>query len=675
MVAAAPCLEQSADQAHSTRPEPARASERSVARGLPAPRPSRVPVLRRCACGAASGSGAECAECRSKKLRRDLAGREGVGAGESVAPPAVHAVLATQGAPIEPPVRRRLEDRLGQGLASVRLHRDEHAAESARAVNALAYTVGERIVFGAGRYAPQTADGERLLVHELAHVVQSRRSSTGDGTRPLIVGSPAAAEEREADAMARTARPATSRPAPSAAARGRLRRFASAEHVEIGTRALPGQTANILGYGPVPVGELIAMSGDYFESMQQIQDLAHQGASGRAEIDCARHKVTTNGGTCADPVAEAAVSSRYEQLAARNWTHFTTGSPSGQSNRDLYIDYHTRAIRSAWLAGLSPMTTQLATPEALEGFGLHYLTDAFSAGHVRTPRAELRNHWNGIYPDFAAHLITMIACYMASYLRDEEHLTTPVGVLVSGVHLGVVDVPGIEDAIRARAGSRLANFGIGDIISMAMHDADNAGLDVVSPGGPAGSAAGPYHWRAVGDSQLFPPAAGGPATLTGVTPAPAGPTQTMVVEAVQRSWAEVRAARTAGSSSAPMPSVTPASFTALQLVPQADPASTTNPTYGWRVPNIRALPALTQSIIAAEFKPGQQIANQLGGFTMANCESQHHVGSAWRCFMRLLRANPFEMIARACEGTTCPPGNNNPCTSPREPLVPTTPCP
>lgn len=584
-----------------------------------------------------------------------------------MAPPAVHAVLATPGSPIEPPVRRRLEHRLGHDLASVRLHRDGHAADSAHAVDALAYTVGERIVFGGGRYAPQTGDGEHLLVHELAHVVQARKSSAGDGA-PLIVGSQSAAEEREADAVARNGA------APSPATRARLRRFASTEHVEIGVRALPGQTATIFGYGPIPIGELIAISGDYFESLQQIQDVAHQGASGRAEIDCARHKVTV-GGTCTDPTAEAAVSSRYEGLAARNWTHFSTGSPSGQSNRDLYIDYHTRAIQSAWLAGMSPLTVQPAFPEALEGFGLHYLTDAFSAGHVRTPRADLRSHWNGIYPDFADHLITMIACYMASYLRDEEHLTTPVGLLVSGVHIGVYDAPGIEDAIRARAGTRLANFGIGDIISMAMHDADNAGLDVVSPGGPAGAPAGPYHWRAIGDNQLFPPSTGGPATLTGATPAPAGPTQTMVVEAVQRSFAEVRAARTAGSSSAPMPSTAPASFTALQLVPQADAASTTNPTYGWRVPNIRALPALTQSIIAAEFNPGQQIANQLGGFTMADCESQHHVGSAWRCFMRMLRANPFEMIARACEGTTCPPGNNNPCTSPREPLVPTTPCP
>jgi len=57
------------------------------------------------------------------------------------------------------------------------LHADDRAAESARAVDALAYTVGSDIVFGAGQYAPGTATGRRLLAHELAHAVQQERSS------------------------------------------------------------------------------------------------------------------------------------------------------------------------------------------------------------------------------------------------------------------------------------------------------------------------------------------------------------------------------------------------------------------------------------------------------------------------------------------------------------------
>jgi hypothetical protein len=65
-----------------------------------------------------------------------------------------------------------MEPRLGFDFSQVRVHTDSIAAESARAVHALAYTVGQDIVFGAGRYAPATVEGQRLLAHELAHVVQ-----------------------------------------------------------------------------------------------------------------------------------------------------------------------------------------------------------------------------------------------------------------------------------------------------------------------------------------------------------------------------------------------------------------------------------------------------------------------------------------------------------------------
>jgi hypothetical protein len=65
----------------------------------------------------------------------------------------------------------------GHDFSRVRIHLDARAIESARAVNAQAYTVGEHLVFDAGRYSPVTEAGQRLLAHELAHVVQqnSRR--------------------------------------------------------------------------------------------------------------------------------------------------------------------------------------------------------------------------------------------------------------------------------------------------------------------------------------------------------------------------------------------------------------------------------------------------------------------------------------------------------------------
>jgi hypothetical protein len=65
-----------------------------------------------------------------------------------------------------------MESRFNHDFSKVRVHADARSAESARKLNALAYTVTPNIIFGSGKFAPQTKDGRRLLAHELAHVVQ-----------------------------------------------------------------------------------------------------------------------------------------------------------------------------------------------------------------------------------------------------------------------------------------------------------------------------------------------------------------------------------------------------------------------------------------------------------------------------------------------------------------------
>jgi hypothetical protein len=93
------------------------------------------------------------------------------------APPIVHEVLNSPGQPLNPATRRLMESRLGHDFSRVRIHTDSRADESARAVNARAYTVGHNIAFASGRFSPQSAEGQRLLVHELAHVVQQTTPS------------------------------------------------------------------------------------------------------------------------------------------------------------------------------------------------------------------------------------------------------------------------------------------------------------------------------------------------------------------------------------------------------------------------------------------------------------------------------------------------------------------
>lgn len=92
-------------------------------------------------------------------------------------PDSVNRTLQSGGERLSPSVRAFFESRFGRDFSQVRVHRESLAAESTRAVNAQAYTVGNHVVFGNGKYAPESPAGRELLAHELAHVVQQGASS------------------------------------------------------------------------------------------------------------------------------------------------------------------------------------------------------------------------------------------------------------------------------------------------------------------------------------------------------------------------------------------------------------------------------------------------------------------------------------------------------------------
>ena len=88
------------------------------------------------------------------------------------APISVDRVLASSGRPMEPLLRLDMEQSFGYDFSGVRVHSGAPAAQSARDVNAHAYTVGNNIVFGADQFAPETEKGRRLIAHELVHALQ-----------------------------------------------------------------------------------------------------------------------------------------------------------------------------------------------------------------------------------------------------------------------------------------------------------------------------------------------------------------------------------------------------------------------------------------------------------------------------------------------------------------------
>jgi uncharacterized protein DUF4157 len=116
-------------------------------------------------------------------------------------PPIVHEVLRSPGQPLDAQTRMFMEPRFGHDFRRVRVHTDEHAANSAQAVNALAYTVDNHIVFGTGRYAPETLTGRKLLAHELTHTIQ-QRGGLQPASPVLQTTGPESAPEKEADSVA-----------------------------------------------------------------------------------------------------------------------------------------------------------------------------------------------------------------------------------------------------------------------------------------------------------------------------------------------------------------------------------------------------------------------------------------------------------------------------------------
>ncbi|HEX9932273.1 MAG TPA: DUF4157 domain-containing protein [Allosphingosinicella sp.] len=105
-----------------------------------------------------------------------------LGGGSVTAPP-----LLDAGRPLEPATRQSMERGFGTDFGAIRIHDDARAHDNARSLGAIAYAAGNDIVFGEGRYRPETPSGRALIAHELAHSIQQGGvQMKADG--PLPVG-------------------------------------------------------------------------------------------------------------------------------------------------------------------------------------------------------------------------------------------------------------------------------------------------------------------------------------------------------------------------------------------------------------------------------------------------------------------------------------------------------
>ena len=165
----------------------------------------KEPTLQRmCACGNHTIAGGDCESCRKEKESATLQRTETSSAEVGAVPPVVNEVLDSPGQPLDDASRSFFEPRFGRDFSRVRVHTDAKAHESAKAVNAKAYTVGQDLVFKEGQFTPGSSSGKKLLAHELAHVAQ-QSGSTNQSHSGLRVGAAGSPAEAQADAASEAA--------------------------------------------------------------------------------------------------------------------------------------------------------------------------------------------------------------------------------------------------------------------------------------------------------------------------------------------------------------------------------------------------------------------------------------------------------------------------------------
>lgn len=331
-------------------------------------------LQRKCACGGSSSLG-ECEECKGKHLQTKLsigasnhpleqeADRvaeqvlaapthssvtktppriqryTGQAVGEAgTAPASVNRVLNSSGRPLDSALQQDMSQRFGYDFSSVRVHAGAAAEQSARDVKAHAYTVGSNIVFGAGRYAPASNEGRRLLAHELTHVVQ-QGGGGGNSVMPYKIEPSNSAHEQQADATAEAVL-AGHRPGAITPATSSLQLRAAPYIKKITVHLTPPQSLDIEWEGSAPA---TATGSDHFTVSTGKGYSNPEDPAGTCTRNCCTDAMTQCAPPWNKPTSVGACCTYYGGS-------FWTGTPEAQHNggwkwwTPIQPYYSTRAI-------------------------------------------------------------------------------------------------------------------------------------------------------------------------------------------------------------------------------------------------------------------------------------------------------------------------------------------
>ncbi len=446
-------------------------------------------------------------------------------------------------------------------VSHIQAHVGGAAAEGSAAMGAQAYATGDHVAFA-------NAPDLHTAAHEAAHVVQQR------GGLQLAGGVGRAGDPYEqhadqvADAVVRGESASAllashgGSPGRSVVPQRAVQRFEADEHQSLGAAGSGGAMVELAPGYQIPFGDVVALAGDHFESIEQMRRFARKksGKESRAEIEWARiWKLSNPAGVDIsawhDVEAREAQEQRYYQLAGRNQSHFLAprakdrgASPAemsgvGNDRAELaaarylnglprnapegYRINHIRAIFEAVEAARAKATANaakgagdaptLGVALATEAFGCHFLTDSFAGGHVRTARQDLKTHWDPKVPMFFVNLVGLLGDLIAANLQ-------PRGAY--GVFSQSFLASGARDTVNDEL-QRKAAFTFGDLIAGALHHQDNEhGVHVQAGGTNA---------HLVGDGELDNGTAA------------AGQTRGLATRAVRLGTQEVRQAYELGS--------------------------------------------------------------------------------------------------------------------------------
>jgi hypothetical protein len=470
-----------------------------------------------------------------------------------------------------------MERAFSADFSAVRVHTGTASDRIASGLGARALTVGQDILFRSGAFGPHTPGGDRLLAHELAHVVQQagglpRAALDGGATDPLEKAAETAADQAVTSGRVaglgsvpsvrgrdlRVADPGqplsvghhivSATPVSGQSVRGRrllahelmhvaqqggtsvgparrsawrVQRFTEPGHKLIGDTAF-GPDMLSLGVVQMTFGDAVAL-GDYFRSSKRVRDLAGKPGIGRGTrgellyvlwVKIRGLPKSARLGQWYDESAAFQAEQTSRLLDSSNISHFPNprsgdtaldplqknqrvgpdGKPFGAAA--TYRQAHEEAMGIAYVNG----TLQQGNDDALlaDGFACHFLTDSFSASHLRTPRASIKAHWDAQVPGFRHKLIDWLA---EQINREPLSLFGPVDIAKRV--FAVTGFPGVHTpnaTVRGAATEQLSvmlsggDFSFGDVVSLIAHDAEGAAGVEATVGGK--------RLRLVGDKDL-----------------------------------------------------------------------------------------------------------------------------------------------------------------------------